>query len=174
MIAAITQPSQGWKASRRIASQIPKAITPTRPTIARRGRDHRDPVRLSVVSGVSAERSRDDDDPGHDERADERRREQQVNREDPVLEAHAAPTVQERGRDESSSSLGRDLLDDVMRDRVDLLVRQDARERRHHAAAVADLLLDLEPDSRRRKTSADSARRGRLRPSARGTTRSCR
>jgi hypothetical protein len=31
-IAAITQPSHTWKASRRIASQIPKAIAPTSPT----------------------------------------------------------------------------------------------------------------------------------------------
>ena len=31
-IAAITQPSQTWKASRRIVSQIPKPITPTSPT----------------------------------------------------------------------------------------------------------------------------------------------
>ena len=57
MIAAITQPSQGWKASRRIASQIPKPIAPTRPmpmavapTMATR-------LKLRVVPAVSTERS---------------------------------------------------------------------------------------------------------------------
>ena len=40
---SITQPSQSWKSSRRIASQIPKPITPTRPTTVVAGPDHRRP-----------------------------------------------------------------------------------------------------------------------------------
>ena len=90
-IAAITQPSHGWKSTRRIASQIPKPMTPTRPTHGR-GSDHRDPVEAERrVRGVGRAQ-RDDDDPGHDERADERRREQQMNREDPVFEGHCEAT----------------------------------------------------------------------------------
>src|SRR4051794_8809477 len=42
----------------------------------------------------------------------------------------------------SSSSLWSDLFDDVVGDRVDLLIRQDTRERGHCAAAVPDLFLD--------------------------------
>ena len=40
------------------------------------------------------------------------------------------------------SSLGRDLLDDVVCDRVDLVVCQDIGERGHRSTAIADLGLD--------------------------------
>ena len=92
-IAAITQPSHGWKSTRRIASQIPKLIVPTRPTMVAPVATIATRLRLSVASGVSADAQRDDDDPGHHERADERRGEQQVNREDPVLEGHALGAI---------------------------------------------------------------------------------
>ena len=97
-IAAITQPSHTWKASRRIASQIPKPIAPTRPTDVAAVPTIATRLRLSVAPGVSSRAERDHDDPGHHERADQRRRAQQVQREDPVLEAHAEPDPVRRRR----------------------------------------------------------------------------
>ena len=90
-IAAITQPSHGWKSTRRMASQIPNAIAPSSPKIVAPVATIPTLCRFSVAAGVSAVRERDDDDPRHHERAHERRRKQQVNREDPVFERHAKP-----------------------------------------------------------------------------------
>ena len=73
-IAAITQPSQTWKASCRIASQIPNPIAPTRPTTVVAVPTIATRLRLSVASGGVDRAERDDDDPGHHERAHERRR----------------------------------------------------------------------------------------------------
>jgi hypothetical protein len=56
MIAAITQPSQTWKASRKIASQIPKPIAPTRPTPIAVAPSIATRLMLSVVPEVSTER----------------------------------------------------------------------------------------------------------------------
>ena len=73
-IAAITQPSHTWKASRRIASQIPKRDRADQAHHRRHRPHHPDPVRLSVAPGVCAESERDHDDPRHHQRAHERRR----------------------------------------------------------------------------------------------------
>ena len=53
----ITHPSHTWKASRRIASQIPKLIAPTRPTTVVAVPTIPTRLRLSVAPGVCAESS---------------------------------------------------------------------------------------------------------------------
>jgi hypothetical protein len=53
-IAAITHPSQGWNSTRRIASQSPTMITPTRPTIVAPVATSPTRWRFNVFSGVSA------------------------------------------------------------------------------------------------------------------------
>ena len=55
-IAPITQPSHGWKSTRRMASQIPNVITPTRPTIVAPVATIPTRCRLKVAAGVSAVR----------------------------------------------------------------------------------------------------------------------
>jgi hypothetical protein len=52
-----TQPSHTWKLSRKIVSQIPKAIAPTSPTAVAAAPTIATRLRPSVAAGVSAERS---------------------------------------------------------------------------------------------------------------------
>ena len=55
-IAPITQPSHGWKSTRRIASQIPSTMTPARPTMVAPVATIPTRCRFNVASGVSAVR----------------------------------------------------------------------------------------------------------------------
>ena len=70
----------GGSSGRRIASQIPRAIVPRRPTTIATVPTIATRLRLSVASGGVDRAQRDDDDPGHDNAADERGRRQQMKR----------------------------------------------------------------------------------------------
>ena len=109
-IAAITQPSQTWNASRKIASQIPKPIAPTRPTAVAAVPTIATRLRLSVSPGVSVVRSATT-------------RIQDITSELTSVAALRRWSAKiQSSKLNGSSALRRDLLDDVLRDRVDLLV----------------------------------------------------
>ena len=89
-IAAITQPSHTWYASREIASQTPKTIVPRAPTTTATLPTRPTGASAIVGPGVSMLRAGDDQDREDHEGAHERERAQHVEREDPVVQSHAA------------------------------------------------------------------------------------